>query len=68
MDPPNKAPDLVDDMRSTGLNHVAFDVGPAIEAEGLDNMKDFLTALNRQVHRGSSRTVHVLCLRLFLMM
>lgn len=49
MEPEDKAADLVADMRSTGLNHIAFDVGPAIEAENLDGMKGFLSELNRQV-------------------
>lgn len=49
MKPDDKAADLAADMRSTGLNHLAFDVGPAIEAEGLDGMKGFLSGLNRQV-------------------
>ncbi|CAB1106239.1 unnamed protein product [Ectocarpus sp. CCAP 1310/34] len=44
----DKAVDLAADMRTTGLNHMAFDVGPAIEAEGLDGMKGFLSELNRQ--------------------
>lgn len=49
MEPENKAADLAADMRSTGLNHIAFDIGPAIEAEGLNGMKGFLSELNRQV-------------------
>ena len=50
MEPEDKATDLAADMRSTGLNHVAFDVGPAIEAEeGVDGLKAFLSELNRQV-------------------
>ncbi|CAM9621696.1 unnamed protein product [Pylaiella littoralis] len=48
MEPENKAADLAADMRSTGLNHIAFDIGPAIEAEGLNGMKGFLSELNRQ--------------------
>lgn len=51
MEPEDKAADLVGDMRSTGLNHIAFDVGPAIEAEeGVDGLKGFLSELNRQVN------------------
>lgn len=49
MEPEDKAADLAQDMRSTGLNHIAFDIGPAIEAEGVDGMKGFLSELNRQV-------------------
>lgn len=49
MEPADKADDLVADMRSTGLNHIAFDVGPAIEAGGLDGLRGFLSELNRQV-------------------
>lgn len=51
MEPEDKAADLATDMRSTGLNHIAFDVGPAIEAgeEGTDGLKGFLSELNRQV-------------------
>lgn len=49
MKPPDKATDLAADMRSTGLNHIAFDVGPAIEAEGLDGLRGFLSQLNREV-------------------
>eukprot|EP00752_Nemacystus_decipiens_P018377 g16486.t1 len=49
MEPEDKTADLAADMRSTGLNHVAFDVGPAIEAgEGIDGLKAFLSELNRQ--------------------
>ncbi|CAN0297257.1 unnamed protein product [Ectocarpus sp. 12 AP-2014] len=48
LEPDDKALDLATDMRTTGLNHMAFDVGPAIEAEGLDGMKGFLSELNRQ--------------------
>ncbi|CAM9945985.1 unnamed protein product [Scytosiphon promiscuus] len=48
MEPEDKAADLAADMRSTGLNHIAFDVGPAIEAEDLNGMKGFLSELNRQ--------------------
>lgn len=49
MRPPPKAADLSVDMRSTGLNHIAFDVGPAMKAEGLGDMKAFLSSLNSQV-------------------
>lgn len=50
MEPEDKAVDLAADMRETGLNHIAFDVGPAIEAgEGIDGLKGFLSELNRQV-------------------
>lgn len=50
MEPEDKAADLAADMRSTGLNHIAFDVGPAIEEEeGIDGLKGFLSELNRQV-------------------
>lgn len=48
MRPPPKAADLSVDMRSTGLNHIAFDVGPAMKAEGLGDMKAFLSSLNSQ--------------------
>ncbi|CAN0180564.1 unnamed protein product, partial [Ectocarpus sp. 8 AP-2014] len=48
LEPDDKALDLAADMRTTGLNHMAFDVGPAVEAEGLDGMKGFLSELNRQ--------------------
>ncbi|CAM9693916.1 unnamed protein product [Ascophyllum nodosum] len=50
MQPPDKAQDLTLDMRATGLNHIAFDVGPAIEAsEGSpDDLRGFLSELNRQ--------------------
>lgn len=50
MQPADKAPDLTVDMRSTGLNHIAFDVGPAIEAieSSEDGLRGFLTELNRQ--------------------
>lgn len=47
MQPEAKAPDLTVDMRSTGLNHIAFDVGPAIEGSE-DGLRGFLTELNRQ--------------------
>lgn len=61
LEPDDKALDLAADMRTTGLNHMAFDVGPAIEAEGLDGMKGFLSELNRQVgdissHLGDRRS------------
>lgn len=49
MNPAPKAADLMADMRSTGLNHMAFNVGPAIDAHGLEDLKGFLSALNRQV-------------------
>lgn len=55
MQPEDKAPDLAADMRSTGLNHIAFDVGPAIEARGLDGLKGFLSDLNRQVKTTPTR-------------
>lgn len=61
MEPEDKAADLAADMRSTGLNHIAFDVGPAIEAEeGIDGLKGFLSELNRQVKslRDLSAIVH----------
>lgn len=47
MQPDAKAPDLTVDMRSTGLNHIAFDVGPAIDGSE-DGLRGFLTELNRQ--------------------
>lgn len=49
MQPADKAPNLAEDMHSTGLNHIAFDVGPAIEAGGLDGLRGFLSELNREV-------------------
>ena len=49
MRPADKALNLADDMISTGLNHIAFDVGPAIEAGGLDGLRGFLSELNREV-------------------
>ena len=51
MQPADKAQDLTVDMCSTGLNHIAFDVGPAIETiEGSeDGLRGFLSELNRQV-------------------
>lgn len=49
MRPADKASNLVEDMHSTGLNHIAFDVGPAIAAEGLDGLRGFLSELNREV-------------------
>lgn len=52
MQPADKAADLAVDMRSTGLNHIAFDVGPAIDAEELDGLRGFLSELNRQVIPG----------------
>lgn len=57
MEPEDKAADLAADMRSTGLNHIAFDVGPAIEGdEGVDGLKGFLSELNRQVHGSTKST------------
>ena len=57
MQPPDKAQDLTLDMRATGLNHIAFDVGPAIEAsEGSpDDLRGFLSELNRQVRARRGR-------------
>ena len=49
MRPADKASNLAEDMLSTGLNHIAFDVGPAIDARGLDGLRGFLSALNREV-------------------
>ena len=49
MRPADKASNLAEDILSTGLNHIAFDVGPAIDARGLDGLRGFLSALNREV-------------------
>lgn len=49
MRPTDKASNLAEDMVSTGLNHIAFDVGPAIDAGGLDGLRGFLSELNREV-------------------